>query len=102
MADRWAQAGSASCAARARQYRRDSRDTPDPGVAPSRLDASGLALGGPRAVPAERDRCSGRRQVIQDQELHECERLGAVKVRPDRELAEPFRAQMRREVELLP
>src|SRR5215208_6558555 len=51
---------------------------------------------------AQRDRGLGRHEVVEDQELHERQRLGALKVVADCELAEPVGAEVRGEVELLP
>src|SRR4029079_13397504 len=61
-----------------------------------------LLLGRPRALAAERDARGRREEVVQDQELDHRQRLRAVEVGADRELAEAVGAEVTREVETVP
>src|SRR5579862_5000336 len=54
------------------------------------------------AAAAERDAGRRREQVVEEQHLDERERLGAVELGADRELAEALSAQVAREVQVLP
>ena len=57
---------------------------------------------GSRAVPAQRDSGARHHQVVEDQKLDQRERLRAVQVDADRELAQPLAAQVSREMQPIP
>src|SRR5438477_5031910 len=55
-----------------------------------------------RRAVAARDRSACADEVVEDQELHDCERVGAVQLGADRELAEALLPEVPREVHALP
>ena len=80
----------------------DDRATTRPRSRAAAGYASDLGAGSRAADPVERGARGGGEEVVQDQQLDQRERLGAVQVGADRELAEPLRAEVAREVEARP
>src|SRR5262249_35945458 len=71
-----------------------------PGAAPLAGDV--LGLGRARSLGAQGDARGRREEVVEDQQLDQSERLRTMEVGADRDLAEPVRTQMAREVKAVP
>src|SRR4051794_16182305 len=67
-----------------------------------RLGRNLLRLGRARSLGAERDARRRREEVVERQQLDQRERLRAMEIGADRELAEPVGAEVAREVEAAP
>ena len=85
---------------RHRARRRAPQNGDWPRLGDQRVERAEVELA--RRGAAERHDRAGGDQVVEDQQLHDGERVGAVEVGADRELAEALLAQVAGEVHLLP